>query len=138
MRRFIIKYGVFTVLAVMLIGIAWMANTYHINQKQEITIIRLGDYGDKSTALYKAYTAFNPSLSFSKDDTLRVSQTPYGDLPFIIIGAQREPSSLVLYLIPPSVGNSDFTLGGNTMTTGFLTTGKEKIGKLILQKLLAR
>lgn len=153
MTRFIIRYGVFTVLALMLAGIVWMANTYSINQKQSITLFVAGD------SLALGYTAPTLPFEMAGGDTLAVNQTPYGNFQFIIEGLRREPSSIVFYLRPlplpwdshsfagdsivpakdtiAPAQNLETIFSGNTMASGYINTGKEKIGKLILQKLFA-
>lgn len=153
MTRFIIRYGVFTVLALMLAGIVWMANTYSINQKQSITLFVAGD------SLALGYTASTLPFEMAGGDTLAVNQTPYGNFQFIIEGLRREPSSIVFYLRPlplprdshsfagdsfvpakdtiAPTQNLETMFSGNTMASGYINTGKEKIGKLILQKLFA-
>ena len=51
MQRFIIRYGVFTILLLMLVGIYLIASRYHIRSKQPVTLVVQGD------GLCKAYTA---------------------------------------------------------------------------------
>lgn len=128
MKNYVLRYGVFTVLAVMLAGLAWMGCRYTIRTKQVVTVLAYGD-------CCVAYIGRTARLSFHRGDTLTVSQTPYGDFSFVITGQRLEPASVVFSLSPCDSLSLRHSLAGNTIATGYVFTGRESLGRLIVRKM---
>lgn len=130
MKKFVLRYGVFAVLAIMLTGIAWMAESYTIRVKQSVTLFVTG-------ACCKAYVSGTDGFTCHPGDTFTIHQTPFGDLAFIIDSVCQEPSSAVFSLHPQDSIRFSQAMNGNSYASGFIFTGREKMGELILNKLKA-
>lgn len=127
MKRFLIRYGVFSLLAIMLAGISWMAGHYEIRTKYPVTLVA-------DDAAYRAYIGTPPDYLPAVGDTLRICQTAGGDLAFTVAAVGREHLSVRLTLHPADRSAAD-RLNGNTCTTGFIFTGREKLFGLIRRKI---
>ena len=132
MQRFIIRYGVFTILLLMLVGIYLIASRYHIRSKQPVTLVVQGD------GLCKAYTAPGANSLLAMGDTLVVSQIPCGDWPFVLKSKVREPQSEVLMLQPVNPAQFMANTQGNTLLNGYVFDGEESMLRLIWQKVVSR
>ena len=132
MQRFIIRYGVFTILLLMLVGIYLIASRYHIRSKQPVTLVVQAD------GLCKAYTALGTNSLLTMGDTLVVSQMPCGDWPFVLKSKVREPQSEVLMLQPVNPAQFMVNTQGNTLLNGYVFDGEESMLRLIWQKVVSR
>lgn len=132
MQRFIIRYGVFTILLLMLVGIYFIASRYHIRSKQSVTIVVQAD------GLCKAYIAPSTNSSLAMGDTFVVSQTACGDLPFVLKSKMREPQYEVLALRPVNPTQFIASTRGNTLLNGYVFDGEESMIHLIWQKVVSR
>ena len=128
MQRFIIRYGVFTILLLMLVGIYLIASRYHIRSKQPVTLVGQADGLCKAGA--------NSLLTMG--DTLVVSQMPCGDWPFVLKSKVREPQSEVLMLQPVNPAQFMANTQGNTLLNGYVFDGEESMLRLIWQKVVSR
>lgn len=131
MKKFIIRYGVFMVFAAMLAGIIWVAKSYVIHVKQPVTLF----ITDSSC---KAYLAPTDNFHPKKGDILTIHQTPYGDFSLVVDSIYVEPASIVLFFQDSDRHMLASSMSGNTIASGYLFTGKEKMGKLIWRKLRVR
>ena len=132
MQRFIIRYGVFTILLLMLVGIYLIASRYHIRSKQPVTLVVQAD------GLCKAYTAPGANTLLTMGDTLVISQMPCGDWPFMLKSKLREPQSEVLMLQPVNPAQFLANTQGNTLLNGYVFDGEESMLRLIWQKVVSR
>lgn len=128
MIKMILRYGVFAILSLMMIGLTWFANNYEIRTKHPISLVISGQ-------CYKTYIRHIPDLFFQKNDTLVISQTPYGDLPFMIDTIYNEPASIVFLLHPLNEKAFLDAAKGNTYMEGYIFTGKERLRDLVLRKI---
>lgn len=126
MRRFLIRYGVFSILAVMVAGLALIAARYKVRVKEPVTFFATSGGG-------KVYTAY-ASAFFEAGDTLTMCQTAYGDLRFVVDSILREPAAFVFCVRPVNAEDFARRMAGNTYATGFLFTGKERMLDLIRKK----
>ena len=109
MQRFIIRYGVFTILLLMLVGIYLIASRYHIRSKQPVTLVVQAD------GLCKAYTASGTNSLLTMGDTLVVSQ-----------------------LQPVNPAQFMANTQGNTLLNGYVFDGEESMLRLIWQRVVSR
>ena len=126
MRRFLIRYGVFSILAVMVAGLALIAARYKVRVKEPVTFFATSGGG-------KVYTAY-ASAFFEAGDTLTMCQTAYGDLRLVVDSILREPAAFVFCVRPVNAEELARRMAGNTYATGFLFTGKERILDLMRKK----
>lgn len=128
MIKMILRYGVFVILFLMMTGLTWLANNYEIRTKFPISLVISGQ-------CYKTYMGHIPDLFFQKNDTVIISQTPYGDLPFMIDTIYNEPASTVFLLHPLDEKKFLDATKGNTYMKGYIFTGKERLRDMILRKI---
>ncbi|MBO5181392.1 MAG: hypothetical protein J6B92_05840 [Paraprevotella sp.] len=127
MRRFLIRYGVFSILAVMVAGLALIAARYKVRVKEPVTFFATSEGG-------KVYTAYASAFSFEAGDTLTVCQTAYGDLRLVVDSILQEPAAFVFCVRPVNAEDFARRMAGNTYATGFLFTGKERMLDLMRKK----
>lgn len=84
----------------MLVGFAWMAKTYSINQKQSIILLVYSD------SLILSYTAPTLPLKIKRSDTLMANQTLNGNFTFLGGGDKAEANIISDGLAPN--GFADF------------------------------
>lgn len=128
MQRFIIRYGVFTILLLMLVGIYFFASHCSIRSKLPVTLVV------KDNDCCKAYVSPTKKLCYTIGDTIVINQTPCGDLSFVIVAKVNEPLSEVLLLQPIDKVNFHVNTQGNTLLSGYLFNGEDRLLQLILHK----
>ncbi len=129
MKNLLLRYGVFAILVLMLVGILFILNRFDMRTKQAVNLV----VGEGPCRVYTTPTAaFRPQPG----DTLRVGQTAHGDLPPLVVDSvRREPSSLVLYVYcPEGFARLQSTLGGDTYATGYIFVGREKLRDKVLRR----
>ncbi len=129
MKRLIIRYGVFAILALMCIGLFFLLRTLSIRQKSPVQLFVTGP----QTA--RAYLAPGPGMPrLTTGDTLHILQTAAGDMTFVIERLVEEPGELALILRPLGTPDLRQTLGGHTHTSGYVYTGRTPLMRLVLEK----
>lgn len=127
MKRFLIRYGVFSILIIMVTGVTLIAARYKVRVKEPATLFATGGNA-------KIYTAYASTLPLGVDDTLTICQTAYGDLKFVVDSIFLESASFVFCVHPVNAEEFTLRMGDNTYATGFLFTGKERMLDLIRKK----
>lgn len=128
--RFLLHYGISTVLLIMLVAILYMMRVIGISNKVGVDIYADTSYG------YCAYLPITSNLALADGDTLTVS-TGGGDtsIRFRIQGTTMEPSYLVCRMSPISDDvEMQKAFGGNTRLTGYVFTEKIQLSHLIFRK----
>lgn len=128
--RFLLHYGISTVLLIMLVAILYMMRMIGISNKVSVDIYADTAYG------YCAYLPITSNLALADGDTLTVS-TGGGDtnIRFRIQGTIMEPSYLVCRISPVSDGSEmSRAFGGNTRLTGYVFAEKIQLSHLIFRK----
>ena len=128
MKEFAMRYGVFSVLAVMVAGMVWIARYYDVRVKQPVCFVMVGD----GCRIYIPTTA---QAAYNKGDTICVSQTPYGDFSFVADSVFVEKSHNVIIAIPIGGKGVNAATCGDSYMEGFVFMGKEKISDMALRKL---
>lgn len=126
MKHFLIRYGVFCILALMLSGIGWMATHYTVRVKLPVTLC-----GTKNGCT--AWIPLTDTGSYSPGDSLHIVQTSVGNLSFRIDSIWQEGNYRVYCLQAPSAAPPS-PKDGHTMLTGYVIAGRESMGTLILRK----
>lgn len=128
--RFLLHYGISTVLLIMLVAILYMMRVIGISNKVSVDIYADTAYG------YCAYLPVTSDLALYEGDTLVVS-TGEGDMSvrFLIEQTTMEPSYLVCRMSPIS-DEAEMTraFGGNTRLTGYVFAEKIQLSQLIFRK----
>lgn len=128
--RFLLHYGISTVLLIMLVAILYMMRVIGISNKVSVDIYADTAYG------YCAYLPVTSDLALHEDDTLVVS-TGEGDtsVRFRIEHTTVEPSYFVCRMLPISDDvEMQKAFGGNTRLTGYVFTEKIQLSHLIFRK----
>lgn len=128
--RFLLHYGISTVLLIMLVAILYMMRVIGISNKVSVDIYADTAYG------YCAYLPVTSDLALHEDDTLVVS-TGEGDtsVRFRIEQTTVEPSYFVCRMSPISDDvEMQKAFGGNTRLTGYVFTEKIQLSHLIFRK----
>lgn len=128
--RFLLHYGISTVLLIMLVAILYMMRVIGISNKVSVDIYADTAYG------YCAYLPVTSDLALHEDDTLVVS-TGEGDtsVRFRIEQTTVEPSYFVCRMLPISDDvEMQKAFGGNTRLTGYVFTEKIQLSHLIFRK----
>ncbi len=128
--RFLLHYGISTVLLIMLVAILYMMRVIGISNKVSVDIYADTAYG------YCAYLPVTSNLTLHEGDTLTVS-TGKGDtsVRFRIEQTTVEPSYFVCRMSPVS-DNAEMTraFGGNTRLTGYVFAEEIQLSQLIFRK----
>ena len=119
-NKFIVKYGVFSILFIMLIGMAWIAEYYEIQVKQPIHLVVSGNR-------CKVYI-------LHQNDIISVSQTLYGNLHFIVDSIYKEATFSVFLVHPQEENNFQERIQGDTYIEGYVSLGREKVREMLLRK----
>lgn len=128
--RFLLHYGISTVLLIMLVAILYMMRVIGISNKVSVDIYADTAYG------YCAYLPITSDLALYEGDTLVVS-TGEGDtsVRFRIEQTTVEPSYFVCRMLPISDDvEMQKAFGGNTRLTGYVFTEKIQLSHLIFRK----
>ena len=125
-RRLVLRYGVFALLALMSAGILYFVCSFELRVKAPIHL-----FYDGNGHCWQGYLAAQGKASFQPHDTLRVVQTPAGDFPCIVESVAVEPGMLRLTLRPVR----KYALP-DTYCEGFVFVGKERIMDKILSRKL--
>lgn len=128
--RLMIRWGIMTVLLLMLGGIGVLLQVITISNKTETELFR----GERENE-YTAYVTRTDLLDPGCGDTLRVD-IPGQEAPvFRIVSVRKEPSFFVLTL--HGVSEAEMlhrTFGGNTKVSGYLFTRKVKLWSLVFNR----
>ena len=128
MKRYLLRYGVFAILFLLFSGTLYIMNRLQLRTKQPVSIVCL----DGECRAYVAASSWLPHSA----DTLRVVQTPHGELCFTIDSVTREPSSTVLHLRPAEgMPSLQARLRGDTFFSGFVFVGQERLCDVVMAKM---
>ena len=126
-NKFIVKYGVFSILSIMVIGMAWIAEYYEIQVKQPIHLVVSNDR-------CKVYINRQSNLILHQNDIISVSQTLYGNLHFIVDSIYNEVTFTVFLVHPQEENNFRERTQGDTYIEGYVSLGREKVREMLLRK----
>ena len=130
MKKTILKYGVFAILILMSFGLLVILKSFEIRTKTSAILI--AEANDTCTAYVTYAPHFNPEIG----DTIEISQTLGGNLRFVVENISKEPTNLVLTLHPADKRiNLYQSFGGNSLSNGYIFTGKIKLRELVLMQL---
>lgn len=126
MKRFIIRYGVFVVLAIMFVGILFITLGLEIQDKRAVSVfVTKGEcqvYVDGGLQLY--------------GDTLRLEQTRASELVFTIDSAKPEKSGTVIFVSYIHGGDSLMArLGGDTYSPGYVVAGRKRLLETLVRQI---
>lgn len=126
-NKFIVKYGVFSIFFIMVIGVAWITEYYEIQVKQPIHLIVSEDR-------CKVYINRQSNLILHQNDIISVCQTLYGNLHFIVDSAYNEATFSVFLVHPQEGNNFQEKTQGDTYIEGYVSLGREKVREMLLRK----
>ena len=132
MKHFLIRYGVFSILAIMLIGIAVIASRYEVRTKHPATLITMPDGN------CRAYVACPYGQLSALGDSFTISQTQYGDISLAVDSFRQEPGMTLLFAHPTNELQLKQSMGGNTFASGYVFVGKERLADIISRKFFFR
>lgn len=126
-NKFIVKYGVFSIFFIMVIGIVWIAEYYEIQVKLPIHLFVSEDG-------CKVYINRQSTLLRHKNDTLSVNQTLYGNFHLIVDSTYNEATFSVLLVHPQEKNDFRERTQGDTYISGYVSLGREKVREMLLRK----
>ena len=126
-NKFIVKYGVFSIFFIMVIGVAWIAEYYEIQFKQPIHLVVSEDR-------CKVYINRQSNLILHQNDIISVCQTLYGNLHFIVDSTYNEATFSVFLVHPQEGNNFQDRTQGDTYIEGYVSLGREKVREMLLRK----
>lgn len=130
MKKTILKYGVFAILILMSFGLLVILNSFEIRTKTSAILIV--ETNDTCTAYITYAPHFNPEIG----DTIEINQTLGGNLRFVVKSVSKEPENLVLTIYPADQRiNLYQSFNGNSLSSGYIFTGKIKLRELVLMQL---
>lgn len=130
MKVFILRYGVFTVFCVLLLGMGCLSSFISVRTKQPVTLIT------EPTGLCRIYMSSHPTMSYHTGDTLTVCQTARGDWSFVIVGRHSEPVAEVLTARPLHPAGFYQRAQGISLFSGTVFTGRQSMGEYLCGVLL--
>ena len=126
-NKFIVKYGVFSIVFILVIGVAWIAEYYEIQVKQPIHLVVSEDR-------CKVYINRQSNLILHQNDIISVCQTLYGNLHFIVDSTYNEATFSVFLVHPQEGNNFQDRTQGDTYIEGYVSLGREKVREMLLRK----
>lgn len=129
MKKAVLRYGMFAILIVMVVGVFYMLDVLSLRQKVTLQVF----VTDTSSA--KAYTTLQ-ATSFKKNATLHVVQTAGGEMDFNVDTMYFESGNVVLLLTSTDSNTSvQERLQGNSYTQGYVFIGTKSLLRLVVEKL---
>lgn len=126
MKRFIIRYGVFVVLAIMFVGILFITLGLELQDKRAVSV-----FAFKNEC--RVYVGGGLHLY---GDTLRLEQTRVGELVFTIDSVKSEKSGVVIFVSYIYGGDSLMArLGGDTYSPGYVVAGQKRLLEMLIQQM---
>lgn len=130
MKRFILRYGVFTILILTAVILLAASRSFETRTKLPVHLFMTGP-GECT-----AYVPYGDHVLPLRGDTVVVEQTAGGNVPFVVTDTGREPTSTVLRL--RAVGNGkkkDTPFDGNTYSGGFVVAGRTTLMDHLLKSI---
>lgn len=128
--RFLLHYGISSVLLLMMIGIAYMLQVIQISNKTAADVL-----SDEKSNTYIAYVDKNNMFKPELNHSVEIDTPDKKRLFFKIKGIQEESSFFVLNLTSET---NEETLtecfAGNTKLSGYIFTNKIKLWDLLFSK----
>lgn len=128
MKRFILRYGTFVLITLLLVGLSCLLHYVHIPMKQRIVLVH-------TPQMCKAYLPRSANKPTLRIDTLTVYQTAHGSFSFTIDSVIAEPMAMVLQLTPCDKSRFEQGRFGNTLLEGYIFVGQESLYAMLLRKL---
>lgn len=128
MKRFILRYGVFTILILTALILLAVSRSFETRAKIPVHLFQT-ENGE-----YRVYVPYGENPVPVCGDTITVEQTTGGNVPFVITGTRREPSSTVLLLrLADAKAGKSASLGGDTYSGGFVVAGRTNLADHLLK-----
>ncbi len=129
MNRFVLRYGVFFILALMAGGICWILSGFSLRTKIPVSL-----YVENEIHC-KLYVPREMDARWTTGDSVNVIQTLGGNLSFVVVDTLREPAHDVLIVrAVDASGSVSCALGGNTISDGFIYSGQRKFASLLFKR----
>lgn len=131
MKRYLLRFGIPTILVVMFAGILYILNSFELRTKTTATLV-LSDEGK-----VKVYVARTEGGGLQTGDTIRLDQTLAGNLAFRLDSVREESEASVLYvhLSGDSVRALQNRMGGNTLSAGYVYTRSVRLRSLFFKRI---
>lgn len=128
--RFLLHYGISTVLLLMMICIIYLLQIINIQNKSIADVFLNADQ-----VTCTAYVVKNEKFKPSKRDRLFIDTSQKKQVPFKILNIEEEKGYIVLQLSPLfDTDLLDEILQGNSKFSGYIFIGNIKLWSLIFQK----
>ncbi len=128
MKKLVIRYGVFAILAIMFAGIAFITDGLELQDKKAVSIV-VGKSG------CRIYMDRDGSALPSPGDTLYIVQTRHGDMKFVADTAWAESASAVVRSRIPAPHRVRERMRGDTYSPGYILAGKKKLRHMVMRRI---
>lgn len=123
-RKFVFRYGFYTLLIVMLLGLCYIANVFEIRNKILANVVLCHD---NEIRVYIQKGDFLPKIG----DSFKIEQTLVGDIKCKVKNIEEETVNIVIY----STIDDACRFQQNSFLTGYIFTNSIKMKNLIVKKI---
>lgn len=127
MKKYMLRFGIPTILAVMFAGTLYILNSFELRTKAMATLV-LSDGGGM-----KVYVSRGESTGLQAGDTVAIDRTVAGSLSVVIDSVREEPVNTVLYVRPSGGGGNG--LEGNSLSAGYIYARTVKLRDLFFKRI---
>lgn len=127
MKKYMLRFGIPTILAVMFAGTLYILNSFELRTKAMATLV-LSDGGGM-----KVYVSRGESTGLQAGDTVGIDRTVAGSLSVVIDSVREEPVNTVLYVRPSGGGGNG--LEGNSLSAGYIYAHTVKLRDLFFKRI---
>lgn len=128
MKKLVIRYGVFVILAIMFAGIIFITDGLELQDKKAASIV-VGKSG------CRIYMDRDGSALPSPGDTLYIVQTRHGDMKFVADTAWVESTNAVVRSHTPAPHCVKERMQGDTYSPGYILAGKKKLRDVVMRRI---
>ncbi len=128
MKKLVIRYGVFVILAIMFAGIVFITDGLELQDKKAVSIV----VGKSSCRIYMDRDG---SALPSPGDTLYIVQTRHGNMKFVADTAWTESTNAVVRSRIPAPHCVRERMHGDTYSPGYILAGKKKLRDMVMRRI---
>ncbi len=128
MKKLVIRYGVFVILAIMFAGIVFITDGLELQDKKAVNIV-----AGKSSC--RIYMDWDGSALPAHGDTLYIVQTRHGDMKFVADTAWVESTNAVVRSHIPAPHCVKERMQGDTYSPGYILAGKKKLRDMVMRRI---
>ena len=129
MKNLLLRYGVFAILVLMLVGILFILNRFDMRTKQAVNLV-VGRGRAACTPPRPQPFVRSPAIRSASDRQRTATCPRWLSTPSV---ASRRPLCFMC-IVPKGSPGLQSTLGGDTYATGYIFVGREKLRDKVLRR----